>query len=692
MKTHTTTEPRPEYQPAYLANGLIGLRIPQIPLPRGTALVSGFVGVSPEKRSEEYAEAPYPVAADVCLNRTWLSARPDLAVFRRQEYDFACGELRSRFDFTVGGVTARLEVLTFCSRTQPTLVLQEIVAEVDQPCDLGLRAMIDPRGLSGRIRYLCMPGRDDRLVHGRDKDGILEWESPGALGTLGVAFATEATGDELRDRTRNNYGHENDLQVVDYSFRARPGQRYVLRQYASLVPSLMHPEPHWQASRHVGAGVWLGFDQLRTQNRAAWAELWKGRVRILGADAAWQDVADSAFFYLHSSVHAASPCSLAPFGLSRRSEYSGHVFWDCETFMFPPVLLTAPDAARAMLDYRSRLLPAAQHNARLNGLRGVQFPWQSGNSGAEVTPFYAGAAGGITEQHINLDVAFAFAQFAHATGDEIFLRQQAWPVLEGVAEWIASRVTLTPRGFEIRHITGPDEGLDNVHNNAYTNMAAIVVLREAVSCARRLGFTPPAPWLAIERGMFLPINPQTQVMLKHDAYEYKGGMCCPETMGGFFPFGYTHSPAVDAATLRYHLDKAESYLGMPMFSALYGTWAARGGERELARKFFDLGIRTHLVAPYLQFNEVAHIVGANFLGPSTDQTVFLTNPAGFLMSLLYGLTGLQLDGGEPTGWAKFPIVMPAGWDGIEVERIWARGQPARLRAVHGAAKAELEFL
>jgi len=51
-----------------------------------------------------------------------------------------------------------------------------------------------------------MPGRDDRLVHGRDKDGILEWESPGALGTLGVAFATEASGDELRDRTRNNYG------------------------------------------------------------------------------------------------------------------------------------------------------------------------------------------------------------------------------------------------------------------------------------------------------------------------------------------------------------------------------------------------------------------------------------------------------------------------------------------------------
>lgn len=692
MHLHATTQQRPEYQPAYLANGLIGLRIRQMPLPRGTALVGGFVGLSPEKSTEEYAEAPYPVAADIRLGRTWLSARPDLAVFRRQEYDFACGELRSRFDFAVGGVTAKVEVLTFCSRTQPTLVLQEIALVVDQACDAGLRAAVDPRGLAGRIRYFCMPGRDDRLVHGRDKDAILQWESPGALGTLGVALATEFVVGDLRDRTRNDYGHENDLQVVDYAIAAQPRRRYVLRQFASLVPSLLHPEPHWQASRHVGAGVWLGFDQLRAQNRAAWADLWQGRIRILGADAAWQEVADSAFFYLHSSVHAASPCSVAPFGLSRRSEYSGHVFWDCETFMVPPVLLTAPDAARAMLDYRSRLLPAARDNARLNGLRGLQFPWQSGNTGAEVTPYYAGAAGGLTEQHINLDVAFAFAQYAHATGDEIFLRQQAWPVLEGVAEWIASRVTQTARGYEIRHITGPDEGLDNVHNNSYTNMAAIVVLREAAGCARRLGFAPPAHWAAIEQGMFLPIDPATRVMLKHDTYEYKGGSCCPETLGGFFPFGYSHSPAVDAATLRYHLDKAETYLGMPMFSALFGTWAARGGERDLALRFFERGIRTHLVEPYLQFNEVASIVGESFLGPSTDQTVFLTNPAGFLMSLMYGLTGLQLDAGEPAEWAKHPITMPAGWDGIEVERIWARGRPARLRAVHGAARAEVELL
>jgi len=147
---------------------------------------------------------------------------------------------------------------------------------------------------------------------------------------------------------------------------------------------------------------------------------------------------------------------------------------------------------------------------------------------------------------------------------------------------------------------------------------------------------------------------------------------------------------VDRATLRYHLDLAETYLGMPMFSALCGVWGARAGDRQLAARFLEAGIFPHLVEPYLQFNETAAGLGGPYGNAAT--TVFLTNPAGFLMSLLLGLTGLQLDGGDPAQWGKFPIVMPAGRDGIEVERVWARGRPARLSARHGAPRATIEVL
>ena len=287
-----------------------------------------------------------------------------------------------------------------------------------------------------------------------------------------------------------------------------------------------------------------------------------------------------------------------------------------------------------------------------------------------------------------MDVAFAFAQFMHASGDDMFIKEQGWPVLSGVAEWIVSRVTQTARGYEIRHLVGPDELIENIHNNGFTNMAAIVILREATACAERLGLTPPAAWQEVARRMFLPIDPESNVILKHDAYHYDGGMCVPETMGAFFPFTYRHSPAVDQATARYHLDKASTFLGMPMYTALYSVWAARQGERQLARDFFEAGLRPLLVEPFCQFKESASFIEGPF--GNLAGTVFLTNPAGYLLSLLLGLPGLELGSDDPRGWAKYPVVMPAGWDGIEVERLWARGKPMRLAAEHGMAQAVFE--
>jgi protein-glucosylgalactosylhydroxylysine glucosidase len=62
------------------------------------------------------------------------------------------------------------------------------------------------------------------------------------------------------------------------------------------------------------------------------------------------------------------------------------------------------------------------------------------------------------------------------------------------------------------------------------------------------------------------------------------------------------------------------------------------------------------------------------------------------MSCLYGLTGLHLGPGEPESWCEYPIILPEGWEGIRVERIWVRGRPARLVANHGDRHAQIEFL
>ena len=56
---------------------------------------------------------------------------------------------------------------------------------------------------------------------------------------------------------------------------------------------------------------------------------------------------------------------------------------------------------------------------------------------------------------------------------------------------------------------------------------------------------------------------------------------------------------------------------------------------------------------------------------------------GFLASLLLGFPGLRPDEGPVEGWARRSVVLPAGWQAIEVDRLWIRGEPMRLIAEQG---------
>ena len=61
------------------------------------------------------------------------------------------------------------------------------------------------------------------------------------------------------------------------------------------------------------------------------------------------------------------------------------------------------------------------------------------------------------------------------------------PTLSGVADWVVSRVTHSERGYEIRAAMGIAERETEADNAAFTNMSAVVVLRDAIHAAEKLG-------------------------------------------------------------------------------------------------------------------------------------------------------------------------------------------------------------
>ena len=122
-------------------------------------------------------------------------------------------------------------------------------------------------------------------------------------------------------------------------------------------------------------------------HRSLWNELWESDILIEGDDEA-QRAVRFALFNLYSSCREGSGLSISPMGLSSQG-YNGHIFWDSELWMFPPMLLLNKGIAESMIDYRIDRLMAARKKAMAYGFKGAMFPWESDDYGEESTPTFA---------------------------------------------------------------------------------------------------------------------------------------------------------------------------------------------------------------------------------------------------------------------------------------------------------------
>lgn len=109
-----------------------------------------------------------------------MSDRPDLVEFRHQQYDFACGELTSRFRFHAATAIADIEVLTLCSRTHPTIILQEVRMIMSEQSEVGLISRLETKGVDGRCRK--------RVAPRAGCDGVVFWEANGGVSICGGAY------------------------------------------------------------------------------------------------------------------------------------------------------------------------------------------------------------------------------------------------------------------------------------------------------------------------------------------------------------------------------------------------------------------------------------------------------------------------------------------------------------------------
>jgi trehalose/maltose hydrolase-like predicted phosphorylase len=301
--------------------------------------------------------------------------------------------------------------------------------------------------------------------------------------------------------------------------QARDGAR--LDRVVAYVVGADRPRPE-QARKFVRDATSTGFNVLLAEHRREWARRWSSAAVVIKGDDELQNAIRFSLFHLIAAVGSRGESAVGARGLTGDG-YRGHVFWDADVFVLPFCAATHPPAARAMLEYRIRRLPAALERARAEGLAGARFPWESAASGADMTPkSVTDEAGkvvpirtGADELHIVGDVAWAAWCYAEWTGDAEFRRGPGHRILIETARYWASRVRVD--GSVRAHlygVIGPDEYHEPVDDNAYTNVLARWNLRAAAESAERFGDAGVESrerrgWLDLADALVDGYNPET---------------------------------------------------------------------------------------------------------------------------------------------------------------------------------------
>jgi protein-glucosylgalactosylhydroxylysine glucosidase len=209
-------------------------------------------------------------------------------------------------------------------------------------------------------------------------------------------------------------------------------------------------------------------------------------------------------------------------------------------------------------------------------------------------------------------------------------------------------------------------------------MAAKVALQDAIRICRTAGSPCDPKWREIAEGLVLPL--QDGAVVSHDGWspdEEKGAT--PDPLLGILPLGCDLPDDQLRATLDLYLGLADDYVGSPMLSALYAAWAALKGDRDLALHLLHEGYGCFIKG---RFNQTLEYRADRW----PDQPMagpFFANIGGFGITLLLGFAGLRPNDGEVDTWPHRKVMLPAGWEAIEVDRLWIRDKPMRLVARHG---------
>ena len=639
-----------KYAGVTVANGMIGIVSSQEPFKVKDVVLSGAYDLYGRGRVSNFLRSFNLLNMQVGIDGEQINKGNIQNL--NQTLDMKNGRFSVRLDF---GDKAVITYSYYALRQLPFCVLMDVSITAKKDITLGASSVMEaPDALKEVQNYYNEIDRPHVVI------SLLTSLAKSPTGKLEMAASTsflfsEHHGNEPR------VIHEmwdNNMHLMKFSKKLKAGETYSFAITGSSITSAHHDDPLNESERLTIFSKLEGKDRLINNHKAAWQELWKSDIQIVGDEQAQQDV-HSMLYHLYSFVREGSNMSISPMGLSGLG-YNGHIFWDSELWMYPALLVMQPKMAKSMIQYRFDRLEAARRNAFNHGYKGAMFPWESAGTGVEETPVWA--LSGPFEHHITGCVGFAAWNYFAVTQDKDWLRNTGWPLLKETADFWASRVERKgPGKYEINNVVAADEWAENVDNNAFTNAVAITNLKAATKAAVLLGFTPDPDWLLVAQNIpILKMKEESsgQIITQEHA-SYKGeGIKQADVNLLAFPLKFITDTAQIRRDLIYYSSRVPDQGTPAMTHAIFSLLSSRLGDSQKAYQFFKESYEPNLNPP---FRVIAETKGGT-------NPYFGTGAGGVLQAVLMGFGGLditdkginQVKSTLPKNWQKLIITGVSG--------------------------------
>lgn len=460
-----------------------------------------------------------------------------------------------------------------------------------------------------------------------------------------ASFIFNGSEPELKHKIINEFEH----QLV-FNKAASAGDTLKFGWAGAICTTQDFADPQNESERMVIYLMRNNKASALKQHRDLWNELWQGDIVVEGDPESQQDIR-LALYHLYSFSSKNTGLSIPPMGLSSRI-YNGHIFWDTELWMFPPLLVFNQRNAASLLEYRFNRLDKARQKAANYGYKGAMYPWESDDTGEEATPSWA--LTGTFEQHITADIGIAFWNYFRVTRDTVWLKTKAYPVLKEIADfWVSRAVKNADGSWSINNVVGVNEFAPNVNDNAFTNGSVKTVIGFAAAASELLGFEADKLWLEVSEGLLIH-KMENGVIKEHS--DYNGAVIKQADVN---LLAYPLDIVTDEAQIRLDLEYYEPKIapeGPAMSHSILSVLYSRMGNSKKAFRLFRKSFEQNKRPPFGALAETADF----------DNTYFATGAGGLLQAVIFGFGGLHL---TDQGIIQMKPCLPDHWKSLTIKGV-----------------------